>query len=193
MSRKPICIIVTGRPGSGKTTLSGKLADRLRMPVVSRDGIKEGYVNTYGVKHHRLPPDVNRLVTDLFFDIVNRYLVAKVSVIIEAAFQHRIWEPRVSRILELCTPVFVVCAIDGMVAARRHLQRGLDDPDRELYHGDRRVEIYRRTGEIAPPGNYTPPDFDLPTIHVSTEDGYLPGIDEIVKRVRLLDDQPRSE
>lgn len=193
MSRKPICIIVTGRPGSGKTTLSGKLADRLRMPVVSRDGIKEGYVNTYGVKHDRLPPDVNRLVTDLFFDIVNRYLAAKVSVIIEAAFQHRIWEPRVPRILELCTPVFVVCAIDGMVAARRHLQRGLDDPDREFYHGDRRVEIYRRTREIAPPGNYTAPDFDVPTIHVSTEDGYLPGIDGIVKRIRLLDDQPRSE
>ena len=193
MSRKPICIIVTGRPGSGKTTLSRELADRLRMPVISRDRIKEGYVNTHGVKHDRLPPDTNRVTTDLFFEIVNRYLAAKVSVIIEAAFQHRIWEPRVPRILELCTPVFVVCAIEGMVAAKRHLQRGLDDPDREFYHGDRRVEIYRRTGEIAPPGNYTAPDFDVPTIHVSTEDGYLPGIDGIVKRIRLLDDQPRSE
>ena len=193
MTRKPICVIVTGRPGSGKTTLSRRLAERLRMPVIGRDGIKEGYVNTHGVKHDRLPPDANRVVSDLFFEIVNRYLVAKVSVIVEAAFQHRIWAPRIPRILELCTPLFLVCNIDGMVAARRHLQRGLDDPDREFYHGDKRVGIYRRTGEIAPPGDYTPPDFDVPTIHVSTEDGYSPDIDEIVKRIRLLSDQPGGE
>ena len=193
MSRKPICVIVTGRPGSGKTTLSRRLAERLRMPVIGRDGIKEGYVNTHGVKHDRLPPDANRVVSDLFFEIVNRYLVAKVSVIVEAAFQHRVWAPRISRILELCTPFFVVCAVDGTVAAMRHLQRGLDDPDREFYHGDKRVEIYRRTGEIAPPGNYTAPDFDVPTIHVSTEDGYLPGIDEIVRRIRQLSARPRGE
>ena len=131
------------------------------MPVISRDGIKEGFVNTHGVKHDRLPADTNSLVTDLFFEIVNRYLAAKISVVVEAAFQHRVWEPKIPRILELCTPVFVVCAVDGMVAARRHLQRGLDDPDREFYHGDRRVEIYRRTGEIAPPGGLLAARFRL--------------------------------
>jgi predicted kinase len=193
MSRKPTCVIVTGRPGSGKTTLSGKLAGRLWMPVISRDRIKEGYVNTYGVKHDRLPADTNSLVTDLFFEIVNRYLAAKISVVIEAAFQHRIWAPRIPRILELCTALFVVCSVDGMVAARRHLQRGLDDPDREFYHGDKRVKIYRRTGKIALPGDYTPPDFDVPTIRISTEGEYSPGIDEIVKRIRLLNAQPGGE
>ena len=54
LKRKPMCIIVTGRPGSGKTTLSKKLARRLWMPVISRDEIKEGYVNTYGVRHDEL-------------------------------------------------------------------------------------------------------------------------------------------
>ena len=46
MSRKPKCIIITGQPGSGKTTLAKKLGERLWMPVISRDEIKEGYVNT---------------------------------------------------------------------------------------------------------------------------------------------------
>ena len=41
------------------------------MPVISRDEIKEGYVNTYGVKHDQLPPDTNGLVSELFFGIVN--------------------------------------------------------------------------------------------------------------------------
>ena len=41
---------MTGRAGAGKTTLSKKLGARLWMPVISRDEIKEGYVNTFGVK-----------------------------------------------------------------------------------------------------------------------------------------------
>ena len=56
-SPRPGCVLVTGRPGSGKTTLARKLAGLLRMPLVSRDEVKEGYVNTFGVRHGRLPAD----------------------------------------------------------------------------------------------------------------------------------------
>lgn len=73
MSTKPKCIIVTGRAGAGKTTLSKKLGARLWMPVISRDEIKEGYVNTFGVKHDQLPNDTDLVVTNLFFDLVNQY------------------------------------------------------------------------------------------------------------------------
>src|SRR5260221_13826096 len=59
MNRKPKCIIITGRAGAGKTTLSKKLGQQLWMPVISRDEIKEGYVNTYGVKHDQLSPDTD--------------------------------------------------------------------------------------------------------------------------------------
>jgi dephospho-CoA kinase len=37
MNRKPKCIIVTGRPEAGKTTLAKKLGEVLCMPVISRD------------------------------------------------------------------------------------------------------------------------------------------------------------
>ncbi len=55
MNRRPKCIIITGRAGAGKTTLAKKLGEQLWMPVISRDQIKEGYVNTCGVRHDQLP------------------------------------------------------------------------------------------------------------------------------------------
>ena len=82
---------------------------------------KEGYVNTCGVKHDQLPADTNGLVTDLFFGIVNQYLAGKISVVIEAAFQHPVWEPRLPKILELASVWIIVCCADSTLAARRPL------------------------------------------------------------------------
>lgn len=179
MNSKPKCVIVTGRPGSGKTTLSKKLGRQLRMPVISRDEIKEGYVNTFGVKQDQLPATTNGIVSGFFFDIVHHYLNGNVSIIIEAAFQHAVWEPRMPRLLELSDPYIIVCSIDGEAAARRHLQRGLAEPDREFYHGDRRVSLYRATGELGPPHEYITPEFDVPTIQVLTASDYSPSLEEM--------------
>ena len=110
MNKKPKCIIITGRQGSGKTTLARKLGALLWMPVIIRDEIKEGYVTTFGVKHDELPPDTNRLVTDLFFEIVDRYLAGNISIVIEAAFQHQVWEPRLSKLLERANVWMVICS-----------------------------------------------------------------------------------
>jgi 2-phosphoglycerate kinase len=187
MNGKPSCIIVTGRAGSGKTTLARKLGERLCMPVLSRDEIKEGYVNTYGVKHDQLPLNTNGLVSDFFFYLVNQYLAGNVSVVIEAAFQHKVWEPRMPKIIELACAWILLCSADGEVAARRHLQRGLENPAREFYHGDQRVAHYRKTGEILSPESYVAPKFNVPTIQVSTDGEYVPCIDEIVKQIQSSD------
>lgn len=187
MNRKPKCVIVTGRAGAGKTTLAKRLGQRLWMPVISRDEIKEGYVNTFGVKHDRLPPGTDGLVSDFFFGVANQYLAGNISIIIEAAFQHKVWEFRMPRIFESASPLIVLCSVDDTLAARRHLQRGLENPEREFYHSDNRVVHYRKTGEFLSPASYTAPKFDIPTIEVSTDGEYFPAVDEIVKQIQLLD------
>lgn len=79
-------MVVTGRPGAGKTTLARELSEMLHFPLLSRDQIKEGFVGTFGVSHDKLPADTNRMVTEQFSAIVHMYLKAKISLVAEAAF-----------------------------------------------------------------------------------------------------------
>ena len=182
---KPVCIVVTGQAGAGKTTLAKKLGAALWMPVISRDEIKEGYVNTFRSSHGELPHETDGYVTDTFFDLVARYLGANVSIVIEAAFQHKVWDSRFAKIRETGTPIVVICSIDPVIAAKRHLQRGLEQPNRTRFHEDNRVTHYLKTGEFLYPAQYDPPDLGVLTIRVSTDGEYSPSIENIVKQIEL--------
>jgi hypothetical protein len=124
---------------------------------------------------------------------VNLCLANNVSVVIEAAFQHHVWEPRVPKIFEMSCACIVLCSADDAVAASRHLQRGLENSRREFYHGDPRVAHYRETGEVLSPKTYVAPNFDVPTIRVSTDGEYVPSIDDIVEQIRSSDAEHGSE
>jgi len=51
---KPKLVIITGRPGSGKSTLAHIIAKEIRCPLISRDEIKEGYINTVRMGHGKI-------------------------------------------------------------------------------------------------------------------------------------------
>jgi predicted kinase len=174
MNTKPTCIIVTGRPGSGKTTLAQKLGEHLRLPVVSRDEIKEGYVVTSGLTHEQLPPDINGVVTDHFFRIVNQYLAGNVSIVIEAAFQHKVWASRLNPVLEVAHLRMVLCELDAETALARRAARRLADPERERFHPE----------PAGGTGDYDPPRLEVPTLQVDTSGGYRPAFEDIVEFAR---------
>src|ERR1700712_253474 len=87
----PTLVLVTGPAASGKTTLAHRLATGIGCPAVCRDEIKEGMVASHpGFVPSTSDPLTMRTYT-LFFEILDRYLRAEVTLVAEAAFQHRLW------------------------------------------------------------------------------------------------------
>lgn len=83
---RPLLVLISGAPGSGKTTLARRLGDELHLPVVSRDLIKTGMHVTARSED---PAEIHRFAAqafDLFFGVVEQLLRGGSSVVAEAAF-----------------------------------------------------------------------------------------------------------
>ena len=177
--KQPFVIVVTGRPGSGKTTLAHTLATQVRCPALCRDEFKEGYVHTLGGTHASLGPDINRQLFTIFFETVDFVVSKGISVVIEAAFQHKLWAPKLAQLADSARVALIVCSVDPALARTRYIERGLTDASRERFHGDQAAQV--ASGEVElPVASYDPPALDLPTLTVDTTDGYSPALDQIV-------------
>jgi hypothetical protein len=175
-------IVVAGRPGSGKTTLAHSLARMIRCPAICRDEIKEGLV-------HSLDPAsahadaLQRNANDAFFKTIEALLQHGVTLVAEAAFQHKLWAPGLEPLLPMARSKIILCAPAPGLARSRHLNRSSADPDRERFHPDPVVQSARK-GRRLPIGTYDPPHFDVPTLVVDTTDGYRPALEAIVSFAR---------
>jgi predicted kinase len=174
----PALIIVTGRPGSGKTTLVHTLARSLHCPAICRDEFKEGYVNTLGSLEnpgHDIPLNVYHA----FFETIELMVKHRITLVAEAAFQHKRWAPMLEPLMEIACIRIVVCEIDAALAQRRQIDRANADPIRGRFHEDPVVQAAREKREL-PDEEYDPPRLNVPILKVDTTDGYRPGLLEIV-------------
>ena len=178
----PSLIVVTGRPGAGKTTLAHRMAEKIRCPLISRDEIKEGFVNTTG-QGGEPGDEIARGIYVVFFDTIKLLLSHRITMVAEAAFQHKVWAPKLEPLREIAHLRIVLCEIDPQLARSRHIERSVADPDREGFHPDATVKANRQ-GRQTPIDIYDPPHLDVPTLAVDTASGYQPDFQTIVSFAR---------
>jgi predicted kinase len=182
MAALPTLVIVSGPPGSGKTTLAHELARTIGCPAVCRDEIKEGMVHTEAGFVPAPGDDLTARTLPVFFGVLELLLTAGVTTIAEAAFQNRIWHPRLTPFLSLARFRIVHCVVDGEVAFQRVLGRGpraahADPGPMDASDYIRRHRAFDRVS------------LDAPSIEVDTTSGYQPGIDQIVAFINGSDTQ----
>lgn len=152
--RRPRLVVVTGRPGAGKTTLARALADALPCALLSRDALKAGWLQTLGVAHHELGSGANQPATQIFAATTTQLLQAGVSLVIEAAFQHAVWQPWLLQWSSGAEIRLIICQVADALAHQRVLARCAADPTWERMHGS----------VPAAPAPYQPPQSSFPTI-----------------------------
>lgn len=133
MSDKPLFVAVTGMPGSGKTTLATAIAQEIRCPLVSRDAIKEGTLRTLGIER-AADREVTHQVYEAFFASIELLLRNNVSLVAEAAFQHKVWFPKLEPLQEIADIRIIFCAIPPQLANARRVLRAQKDPLFDQYH-----------------------------------------------------------
>lgn len=157
---RPTLILITGPPGSGKTSLAHALAQAVGCPAVSRDEVKEGMVAAEPgfVAAHDDP--LTRRTFGVFFAVLEVLLRAEVTTVAEAAFQDQLWRTGLRPLLPFADLRVIRCRVDSGVATAR-LQARLETDPRRAAHAD-------ADHLAAPSSPFGWLDLDVPTVDVDT-------------------------
>lgn len=176
----PTLVVVSGPPGSGKTTLAHALAQAIPCPAICRDEVKEGMAHAHGEDFQGGYGDpLTQRTLPLFFDLLRVLTEAGVSVVAEAAFQDRLWRPGLEQLADRANIRIVRCRVDSAVSFERACTRASGNQSRLKVHGDSALAhgIAAWTEAVEAFEHISLP---APSIDVDTSNGYAPKLEEIV-------------
>jgi predicted kinase len=120
-----VLIIVNGIPGTGKTTVSRKLATDLRLPLISKDDIKEFLFERLGGDGLENSKLLGRIAVDALYLAAEQYANGGKDLIIENAFWYSFAHDTIARIAKKASVeiIEVYCKATVDVYQARILQR----------------------------------------------------------------------
>ena len=164
---RPLLVLVSGHPGSGKTTLGRALGDAMVLPHLNRDAMRAGLTFT----EPSTPPDPE-LVWRTYLDTIERWLVNGISLVTDQTLYIGMTDELRSRLPPLGDVVNIHCRCPH--AYERWVAKTNMYP--QFSEVDARVRAQR--------DEFTDPlPLGVPVIEVETSDGYDPPLDELARLI----------
>lgn len=166
-------LIVTGAPATGKTTLAASLGSHFRLPVLSKDLVKEALLESAAPRSLEDSQRVGKAAFNVLFAVARELLDVGVSLVLEAPFRHGISEPDLKSLVDGAVAAVVVCTARPEVVLSRFRERAAGN-DRHPGHMD------RKRPEMMGALPFEPPALRLPTLIVDTSEGCNQSLPEVI-------------
>ena len=176
MTKTPV-VFVTAPPASGKTFVADRLAARLSLPLLAKDGIKETLFDVLGAGDVAWSRSLGRATFALLYEALERQLRAGRPVIVEANFD-RVYAP--TRLAALrgrygFEPFEVHCTASPEALLDRYAARATS---RHPGHAD--VERLTDVAAAISEGRHPALDLGGPTVVLDTTDFGAVDVDSVL-------------
>jgi predicted kinase len=156
-------VVVSGPPGSGKTTVAVPLASALGLPLLAKDTVKEALMDRLGADSLERSRELGRAAFAVLFAVARSHLDAGAGLVLEANFGRGASERDLRPLVARSRAVLVHCWAprDVLVARFR---------DRAATRHPGHFDLVRLDGEppwLRPPASQAP-ELEVPCLGIDT-------------------------
>ena len=128
------CILVTGIPAAGKSTMAEAISERLKLPVISKDAVKELLFDNVGFQSREEKVNLGIASMEIMYYVAGQLMKAGQSFILENNFEYSS-EQGIKTLLEKFQYSVLTITLTGdyQVIYQRFLERE-SSPDRHRGH-----------------------------------------------------------
>ena len=181
---EPVVVLISGAPGTGKTTMARQVATALQIPYLGKDLIKESLFDSLGTQDREWSMKLGIASIELLFKLIESHLEAGQSVVAETNFRKEFDVPRFKRLKKRYAfkTVEIHCEADRQVLLTRLNQR---DQSGERHPGHETAQMIELIDQEVADGAFEPLALGRNVIRINTTDFERVNYDAIISAVRV--------